>query len=47
MREYWLTLNRYIKGPIKNQKSIKNGVIRFNETKITVKNWLRALEEER
>ncbi|KAI4612829.1 hypothetical protein J4E80_006884 [Alternaria sp. BMP 0032] len=49
--EPWLSFcganHRYIKGPMKGWKGIKNGVIRYADTEITVTEWLRGLKEER
>ncbi|KAF2265868.1 hypothetical protein CC78DRAFT_567200 [Lojkania enalia] len=39
--------HHYIKGPMKNWKGIKNGVIRIGGEEIKVKEWIRGLKEER
>ncbi|CAN9232776.1 unnamed protein product [Alternaria alternata] len=49
--EPWLSFcganHRYIKGPMKDWKGIKNGVIRIGNEEIAVRDWLRGLKEER
>ncbi|KAI4648350.1 uncharacterized protein J4E79_009972 [Alternaria viburni] len=49
--EPWLSFcganHRYIKGPMKGWKGVKNGVIRYADTEITVTEWLRVLKDER
>ncbi|KAI4644660.1 uncharacterized protein J4E78_009479 [Alternaria triticimaculans] len=49
--EPWLSFcganHRYIKGPMKGWKGVKNGVIWYADTEITVTEWLRGLKEER
>jgi len=49
--EPWLSFcganHRYIKGPMKGWKGIKNGVVRYGDTEVTVTEWLRGLKEER
>jgi hypothetical protein len=51
IEEPWLSFcgvnHRYIKGPMKDWKGIKNGVIRVGDEEIAVKDWLRGLKEER
>jgi hypothetical protein len=51
IEEPWLSFcganHRYIKGPMKDWKGIKNGVIRIDEDEVTVKEWLQGLKEER
>jgi tetratricopeptide (TPR) repeat protein len=51
IEEPWLSFcganHRYIKGPMKNWKGIKNGVIRFSDEEVTVKEWLHGLKEDR
>jgi tetratricopeptide (TPR) repeat protein len=51
IEEPWLSFcgsnHRYIKGPMKDWRGIKNGVIRFGDKEVTVKEWLRGLKEER
>lgn len=51
LEEPWLSFcganHRYIKGPMKGWKGIRNGAIRYRDTEITVTEWLRGLKEER
>jgi tetratricopeptide (TPR) repeat protein len=51
IEEPWLSFcganHRYIKGPMKGWKGIKNGIIRIGDEETTVKEWLRGLKEER
>jgi len=49
--EPWLSFcganHRYIKGPMKGWKGVKDSIIRYGKTEITVTEWLRGLKEER
>jgi hypothetical protein len=51
IKKPWLSFcganHRYVKGPMKDWKGIKNGVIRIGDEEIAVKDWLRGLKEER
>jgi hypothetical protein len=39
--------HRYIKGPMKGWKGIKDGIIRIEEKELPVKEWLKELQEVR
>ena len=39
--------HRYVKGPVADWKGVKNGVIPIGGDKVTFKEWLRGLTQER
>jgi hypothetical protein len=39
--------HRYIKGPMKDWKGVKDGIIRFGEEKMPFTEWLKGLNEKR
>jgi hypothetical protein len=39
--------HRYIKGPMKNWKGVKDGIIRFGEEEVAFTEWLKGLNETR
>jgi hypothetical protein len=50
-KDVWKTFcgpnHRYIRGPIKEWKGVKDGVIRYGEVRVEFTEWLRQLSEEK